>query len=272
MRKVLIANRGEIACRVIRSCKSLGLATVAVYSDADAGALHVATADEAVRVGPAAARESYLDIGAILAAARASGTDAIHPGYGFLSENATFAEAVGNAGLAWIGPAPQTIAAMGDKERARALAAAAGVPTLPGSARFAPENLAGLAEAAAQTGFPLLVKAAAGGGGIGMRRVEHAGELAGAVAATQAMATRSFGDGTVYLERFVRFISSSATVRSSAGSRRSSRRVRLPASPRKRGDECSMPPSHCAGAKTIAVLARSSSSSMQRPRSSFFWR
>jgi acetyl-CoA carboxylase biotin carboxylase subunit len=204
MRKVLIANRGEIACRVIRSCKALGLATVAVYSDADAGALHVATADEAIRIGPPPARESYLHIDAILAAARASGADAVHPGYGFLSENATFAAAVGNAGLAWIGPTPETITAMGDKERARALAAAAGVPTLPGSARFASDDLAGLAQAAEQVGFPLLVKAAAGGGGIGMRRVEHASELAGAVAATQAMAARSFGDGTIYLERFVR--------------------------------------------------------------------
>jgi acetyl-CoA carboxylase biotin carboxylase subunit len=203
MRKVLIANRGEIACRIIRSCRSLGLATVAVYSEADAAALHVASADEAVAIGPAPARESYLRPDAILAAARATGADAIHPGYGFLAENAEFASAVGEAGLTWVGPTPRTIEDMGDKERARVLAKSAGVPVLPGSSRFALDDSSGLAEAAAEVGFPLLVKAAAGGGGIGMRRVERPDDLLAAVASTQAMAQKAFGDGTIYLERFV---------------------------------------------------------------------
>ena len=169
MRRVLVANRGEIACRIMRSCRDLGLRTVAVYSDADANSLHVASADDAFAIGPAAARESYLKIDAILDAARKSGADAVHPGYGFLAENRSFAEAVMAAGLIWIGPDPGTIGDMGDKERARALAKSAGVPVLPGSARFAPEQLAGLEPAAEQLGFPLLVKASAGGGGIGMR-------------------------------------------------------------------------------------------------------
>jgi acetyl/propionyl-CoA carboxylase alpha subunit len=203
MRKVLIANRGEIACRIMRSCRSLGLATAAVYSEADAGALHVAAADEAVLIGPAPARESYLKAEAIIAAAKETGADAVHPGYGFLAENGAFAAAVEEAGLVWIGPSPQTIKDMGDKERARLLAKAAGVPVLPGSARFSPEDASGLGEAAEAVGFPLLVKAAAGGGGIGMRRVDRPDQLAAAVSATQSLAGRAFGDGTIYLERLI---------------------------------------------------------------------
>ncbi|MBX6320899.1 MAG: acetyl-CoA carboxylase biotin carboxylase subunit [Rhodospirillaceae bacterium] len=203
MRKVLVANRGEIACRVIRSCKAMGLSTVAVHSEADRDALHVALADEARPIGPAPARQSYLDIDAILRAARDSGADAIHPGYGFLSENAAFAEAVAAAGFAWIGPDPQSITDMGDKERARQLAKAAGVPVLPGSPRFQPGALGGIEEAAAEVGYPLLVKASAGGGGIGMRRVDAPEKLREVVEATQALAARAFGDGTVYLERYV---------------------------------------------------------------------
>jgi acetyl/propionyl-CoA carboxylase alpha subunit len=203
MNKVLVANRGEIACRVIRSCRSLGLATVAVHSEADAKALHVAMADEAQPVGPAKAADSYLKIGNILTAAQASGANAVHPGYGFLAENADFARAVGNAGLVWIGPRPETITDMGDKERARLLAKGAGVPVLPGSPRFLPGDLGGLDGAGAAVGFPLLVKASAGGGGIGMRRVDDAGGLPEVVAATQAMAEKAFGDGAVYLEKLV---------------------------------------------------------------------
>jgi len=203
MEKVLVANRGEIACRVMRSCRSLGLATVAVYSDADANALHVAEAGEAQRIGPAPAKQSYLVGDAILAAARAASADAIHPGYGFLSENAGFARAVTAAGLAWIGPTPETIEDMGDKERARLLAKSAGVPILPGSPRFAPKDLGGLAESAEEVGYPLLVKAAAGGGGIGMRRVDQPDDLVKTVEATQGLAEKSFGDGTIYLERLV---------------------------------------------------------------------
>jgi 3-methylcrotonyl-CoA carboxylase alpha subunit len=203
VKKVLIANRGEIACRIIRSCKALGLATVAVHSDADAQARHVAEADEAFSLGGSAPLESYLKVERVLEAARATGADAVHPGYGFLAENDAFARAVQAAGMVWVGPTPDSIVDMGDKERARLLAKAAGVPILPGSARFAPGDDAGLAEAGEAVGFPLLVKAAAGGGGIGMRRVERAEDLAAAVAATQGMAQRAFGDGTVYLERYI---------------------------------------------------------------------
>jgi len=203
VQKVLIANRGEIACRIIRSCQALGLRTVAVYSEADAQAMHVAMADEAEAIGPAAPRESYLVPERILAAATAHGADAVHPGYGFLSENAGFARAVQAAGLAWVGPAPDTIDAMGDKERAREIARAAGVPVLPGSRRFAAGDTHDLVEAAASVGYPLLVKAASGGGGIGMRRVDGPETLNDVASASQSMAERSFGDGTIYLERYI---------------------------------------------------------------------
>jgi len=203
MHKVLIANRGEIACRVMRSCRKLGLATVAVYSEADREALHVETADEAVAIGPPPAKDSYLVGEKIIAAAKERGADAIHPGYGFLSENSAFAAAVREAGLVWIGPTPQSIEDMGDKERARLLAKAAGVPILEGSRRFTPDNLHGLAPAAEVVGYPLLVKAAAGGGGIGMRRVDGPGELEACVTSTQTLAGKAFGDAAVYLERFI---------------------------------------------------------------------
>jgi acetyl/propionyl-CoA carboxylase alpha subunit len=203
MHRVLIANRGEIACRIIRSCQALGLETVAVYSEADANALHVEMADGAEPIGPAAARQSYLDMDAVIAAARAADADAIHAGYGFLAENPRFAERVESEGLTWIGPQPKTIEDMGDKERARLLAKAAGVPVLPGSPRFDPGDLAGVEEEAERVGYPLLVKAACGGGGIGMQRVDDAEKLRAVVESTQAMAERAFGDGTVYLERFI---------------------------------------------------------------------
>jgi acetyl/propionyl-CoA carboxylase alpha subunit len=203
VKKILIANRGEIACRIIRSCKRLDLSTVAVHSEADAHALHVELADESRPIGPAPARESYLRADRLLEAARASGADAIHPGYGFLSENAAFAEAVVSNGLTWIGPSPSTIRDMGDKERARERARAAGVPVLPGSRRFAPGALDGIESAAQRVGYPLLVKAAAGGGGIGMRRVDASDKLREIAEATQSMASKAFGDGTIYLERLV---------------------------------------------------------------------
>jgi 3-methylcrotonyl-CoA carboxylase alpha subunit len=201
--RVLIANRGEIACRVIRACRALGLETVAVHSEVDAGALHVEQADLAMPVGPAPAAESYLDQAALLDAARASGADAVHPGYGFLAESESFAAAVESAGLAWVGPRPRTIGDMGDKERARDIARAAGVPVLPGSPRFRAGDLAGLHAAAEAVGLPLLVKAAGGGGGIGMSRVDAADDLVARVERTCAQASRSFGDDTVYLERLV---------------------------------------------------------------------
>ena len=203
MKKLLIANRGEIACRIMRSARALGMGVVAVYSEADAAARHVADADEALPIGPAAAKESYLVADKIIAAARESGADAIHPGYGFLAENAAFAQAVEDAGLVWVGPRPESIAAMGDKERARTLAQDAGLPIIPGSARLTAADLSGLDDAAQAVGYPLLVKASAGGGGIGMRRVDEPAKLAEVVGATQTMAERAFGDGTVYLERLV---------------------------------------------------------------------
>jgi len=203
MKSVLIANRGEIACRVIESCRRLGLRTVAVYSEADRNALHVALSDEAVAIGPAAPRESYLRAERVLDAARQSGADAVHPGYGFLSENADFAAAVNEAGLTWIGPSPQSIRDMGDKQRAREIAHASGVPVLPGSPRFAAGALDGLEAAADAVGYQLLVKAAAGGGGIGMRRVDRPDQLRAAAESTQSMAQKAFGDGTIYLERYI---------------------------------------------------------------------
>ena len=203
MRRVLIANRGEIACRVIRACRALGLETVAVYSEADANALHVQMADAAVLIGPPPATQSYLNFERILAAAAEHKADAVHPGYGFLSENTGFARAAEAQGVTWIGPTPQSIEDMGDKDRARGIAKAAGVPILPGSARFAANELDGLAEAAASVGYPLLVNATGGGGGIGMRRVDTPDALDVAVTATQQRASKSFGDGTIYLERYV---------------------------------------------------------------------
>ena len=203
MKKVLVANRGEIARRVFRSCRSLGLATVAIYSEADAQAAHVADADEARLVGPAPARDSYLRVENVLAAAADTGADAVHPGYGFLSENADFAERVGAAGLTWIGPSADSIREMGDKQRARDIAEAADVPVVPGSRRFEPDDLDGLEEAAEAVGYPLLVKASAGGGGIGMRRVDKPEQIKDTVVATQSMAGKAFGNGAVFLERFV---------------------------------------------------------------------
>jgi acetyl/propionyl-CoA carboxylase alpha subunit len=202
MRRLLVANRGEIAARVIRSARAQAIETVAVFSEADAGALHVGLADRAVAIGPAPAAQSYLDAGRILAAAAETGADAVHPGYGFLSENADFAEAVQAAGLVWVGPAPETIRLMGDKGTARETARAAGVPVVPGSPRFAP-GAPGIAEAAAEVGFPLLVKAAAGGGGIGMRQADGPEGLEALVASVQAAAEKAFGTGDVYLERFL---------------------------------------------------------------------
>jgi 3-methylcrotonyl-CoA carboxylase alpha subunit len=203
IRKVLIANRGEIACRIISSCKKLGLKTVAIYSDTDRNSMHVNLADESQPVGPSAPRDSYLRIDGIISAAKLTGADAIHPGYGFLSENSDFARAVIEAGLTWIGPTPQTMEDMGDKERARMLAKAAGIPVLSGSARITAGNLHRLAEAGAEAGYPLLVKAVAGGGGIGMRRVDEPSQLEKTVRATQDFAAKAFGDSGIYLERYI---------------------------------------------------------------------
>ena len=203
--RVLIANRGEIAVRIIRACRELGVATVAVFSDADAEATHVRLADQAVRLGPAPASESYLRGDAIVAAALATGADAIHPGYGFLAERATFAQATEAAGIVFVGPSSHTIAMLGDKVQARRSAAAADVPILPGTLEpfdvDAPDAIEAIQVAAERIGFPLLVKAAAGGGGRGMRRVLGPDDLPGALVAGAAEALAAFGDGAVYLER-----------------------------------------------------------------------
>jgi acetyl-CoA carboxylase biotin carboxylase subunit len=199
--KILIANRGEIAVRLIRACRELGIASVAVYSQADQQSLHVRLADEAVPIGPAAAGESYLNIERLLDAARASHTQAIHPGYGFLSENAAFAQAVQDAGLVFIGPPVEAILVMGDKAAARAQMQAAGVPVVPGYQ--GQDDDATLSRVSAEIGYPLLVKAAAGGGGKGMRVVQRARDLPEALAAARREAGRAFGDQRLILERYL---------------------------------------------------------------------
>ena len=197
---ILIANRGEVACRIISTCRRLGLGTVAVYSDADAGARHVRLADEAIHIGPSPAVESYLNVKAILAAARRAGAGAIHPGYGFLAENADFARACADAGLIFIGPAPVSIEAMGNKRAARDVAAAAGIPIIPGISGVEQPDIH-LQQAVERIGLPLLVKAAAGGGGKGMRLVREADELAEALAEARREAGQAFGSDELMLER-----------------------------------------------------------------------
>ena len=202
IQSLLIANRGEIACRIIRTAREMGIRTVAVYSDADAKALHVREADEAVHIGPSPARESYLIGEKIIAAAKATGAEAIHPGYGFLSENAGFAQAVADAGLVWVGPKPSSITAMGLKDAAKKLMADAGVPVTPG---YMGENQdpAFLAAQAAQVGYPVLIKAVAGGGGKGMRKVDAAADFIDALASCQREAASSFGNDHVLIEKYI---------------------------------------------------------------------
>ncbi len=206
IKKILIANRGEIAVRVIRACRELGIATVAVYSEADRGALHVRSADAAILLGPPPARESYLDGAKVIAAAKQSGADAIHPGYGFLSERAEFAQAVVDAGLIFIGPPAAAMEAMGNKTRARENMVRAGVPVVPGNngegGRGFPSAQAAL-EAALAIGFPVMLKAAAGGGGKGMRLVTDEKKFEAAFQGAQREAASAFGDDTVYLEKAV---------------------------------------------------------------------
>ena len=202
IQSLLIANRGEIACRIIRTAQAMGIRTVAVYSDADAKAMHVREADAAVRIGASPARESYLAGDKIIAAAKAKGADAIHPGYGFLSENAEFAQAVIDAGLIWVGPNPDSITAMGLKDAAKKLMAEAGVRVTPG---YMGENQdpAFLSERAAEIGYPVLIKAVAGGGGKGMRKVDDAADFADALASCQREASASFGNAHVLIEKYI---------------------------------------------------------------------
>lgn len=202
IKRLLIANRGEIAVRIMKTARRLGIHTIALYSDADANAMHVRGADEAWHLGPAPARESYLDGSKVLAIAREAGADAIHPGYGFLSENSDFASACEAQGIRFIGPSGAAILAMGDKSGAKALMQAAGVPVLPGY-HGADQSLDLLRDQAHQTGFPLLIKAASGGGGKGMRRVEGLAEFDGALAAVKREALAAFGDDHVLLERYL---------------------------------------------------------------------
>ncbi|MFO1532342.1 MAG: acetyl/propionyl/methylcrotonyl-CoA carboxylase subunit alpha [Thermoplasmatota archaeon] len=201
LQRVLVANRGEIAVRVVRACHELGVAAVAVFSDADADALHVRMADQAVRIGPAPSRESYLLGDRIVQAARDTACDAVHPGYGFLSENAAFARAVLKAGLKWIGPPPEAMERMGDKTRARREAEAAGLPVAAGTATL--RDAAEARREAKRIGYPVLLKAAAGGGGIGMRVVRGEAEMDSQLAAAQAQAAAAFGVPDVFLEKYL---------------------------------------------------------------------
>jgi acetyl-CoA carboxylase biotin carboxylase subunit len=203
VKKVLVANRGEIAVRVIRACREMGLSPVAVYSECDRDALHVRYADQALAIGPSPPRDSYLRIDRLLDAAKASGADAVHPGYGFLAENEAFAAAVQDAGLTFIGPSPAVIETMGSKTAARLAATRAGVPVVPGSADPLDASVpdATIAALAATIGYPLLVKAVAGGGGKGMRTVTDPADLSSAVQAARSEANAAFGDASVYLER-----------------------------------------------------------------------
>jgi acetyl-CoA carboxylase, biotin carboxylase subunit len=201
-RKILIANRGEIAVRIVRACRDLNISPVAVFSEPDAAALHVRMADEAFCVGPATSTESYLNIASIIAAAKTSGAEAIHPGYGFLAENAEFASAVNEAGLTFIGPTPAAMRVMGSKTSARRAAIEAGAPVVPGTTE-ALKNHQEATEIAAQFGYPVMLKAAAGGGGKGMRQVDEASELRSAFEAAQSEAASAFGNSDVYLEKVV---------------------------------------------------------------------
>jgi acetyl-CoA carboxylase, biotin carboxylase subunit len=201
MHKVLIANRGEVALRIVRACREMDLHTVAVYSTADESALHVRRADEAICVGKPSARHSYLNIDALLDAARRSGADAIHPGYGFLAENPHFARRCRDAGLVWVGPSPEAIEALGDKAAARRLATDAGVPVVPGTDRTVAVDET--ASVAARIGYPLMIKAAGGGGGRGIRIVRQPDELAGSVVEASREAQAAFGNSDFYLEKLI---------------------------------------------------------------------
>jgi acetyl/propionyl-CoA carboxylase alpha subunit len=199
--KVLIANRGEIAVRVIRACRDLGIPTVAVYSDADRSALHVRYADEAVHIGKPRPAESYLRMDTLIEAARRTGADAVHPGYGFLSENAVFAQQVMDEGLVWIGPPPHAISTMGDKQAARTAVTKNGVPLIPGTeAGLRDEDLMG---AASEIKFPVLIKAVAGGGGKGMRAVYDEANFGEALATARREAESAFGNGDVFVEKLL---------------------------------------------------------------------
>src|SRR5664280_850686 len=200
--KILIANRGEIAMRVIRACKELGIPTVAVHSTADADAMHVRFADESVCIGPPASKDSYLNVPAILSACEITGADAVHPGYGFLSENARFAEILGDHDVAFIGPKPEHIRLMGDKIEAKRTAKRLGIPVVPGSEGGITDDVEAT-RVANDIGYPVLIKAAAGGGGRGMKVARSAAELSTALSTARSEAKAAFGDDAVYLEKYL---------------------------------------------------------------------
>ena len=234
-KKILIANRGEIACRVIRSARAMGIATVAVYSDADDGAVHMQMADEAVHIGPSAAAESYLVIDKIIDACKQTGAEAVHPGYGFLSENQAFADALDAAGIAFIGPGQKAIASMGDKIASKKLAHAAGVNTVPGHMDLITDAKHAV-KISKEIGYPVMIKASAGGGGKGMRVAFNDAEALEGFQSAKNEAISSFGDDRIFIEKFVvdpisrsrysptstalAFISASVNARSSGGTRR----------------------------------------------------
>src|SRR5437588_4848217 len=201
-RKILIANRGEIACRVIRTARRMGIATVAVHSEADAEALHVRLADESVAIGPAPSAESYLRIERIVEACRATGAEAVHPGYGFLSENPAFARALAEAGVIFIGPGPEAIAAMGDKIASKKLARAAGVASVPGHLDIVPDAEAAVA-IARDIGYPVMIKASAGGGGKGMRIAASDAEARDGFRSAASEAKSSFADDRIFIEKYI---------------------------------------------------------------------
>ncbi|MCO6515886.1 MAG: ATP-grasp domain-containing protein, partial [Snodgrassella sp.] len=203
LKKILIANRGEIALRILRACHEMGIATVAVHSEADSDALHVKLADESVCIGPASSAQSYLNIPALISAAEVTDADAIHPGYGFLAENDGFAEQVEQSGFVFIGPRPETIRQMGDKVSAKKAMQAAGVPCVPGSDGALPEDAHEIEKIGAQVGYPVIIKASGGGGGRGMRVVEKAEDLLAAVEMTRTEAGAAFGNPAVYMERYL---------------------------------------------------------------------
>jgi acetyl/propionyl-CoA carboxylase alpha subunit len=285
--KILIANRGEIAIRIMRACREMGIRTVAVYSEADAGALHVQTADEAVLIGPPAPRESYLNMEKIIAAAQQTGAQAIHPGYGFLSENAAFAEAVEAAGLAFIGPPPAAIRVMGDKAESKISMKAAGVPTVPGVEEL--QSIADFEEASRQIGYPVLIKAAAGGGGKGMRIVWEPDDLPEALTAARREALHAFGDDRLLVEKFVPNahhieiqvfgdrhgnlgLSSSASVPSSAVAKKLLRKAPPPCLPLPCGNKWAQPLSPPPGLCITPMPAQSNLSSTPPSPLFIFWK
>lgn len=203
MKKILIANRGEIACRIIKSCKNLGYKSVAVFSDADKGSKHVRMADESFHIGPSKSQESYLAFDKILNVALKAKVDAIHPGFGFLSENEHFANAVISNNIHWIGPKPKTIKSMGNKDIARDLALKSNVPICPGIDNVLSLDKSELKNQCDNIGYPILVKASAGGGGIGMNVVNNFNDLESAIEKTSTLAKKAFGDGSIFLEKFI---------------------------------------------------------------------